>query len=134
MWRPAVLGGVLLLISVGTAEAQFSRKAVFIDQLYQQYFDRPPFRHEMRYWKNRMRRGDPPIVVEAAIIGSPAYFQQNRYNVRRWIRDVHRRALGREPNGRELAWWTQRLNQHRGNRERWAKEFLTRSGQRQFWR
>lgn len=124
MWQRAVLGGLLLLVSAATAEAQFSPPA-FVDQLYERYFDRQPYYQELDYWLDRMDRGDPPIVVEAGIIGSPAYFQQNRYNVTLWVRDVFRKVLGRNPSGDELAWWSRRVARLGGNREQWALDFLS---------
>jgi hypothetical protein len=123
MWQRAVLGGVLLLVSAATAEAQFSPPA-FVDQLYERYFGRQPYLQELDYWLDRMERGDPPIVVEAGIIGSPAYFQQNKYNVTLWVRDVFRKVLGRNPNADELAWWSHRAAQLGGDREQWALDFL----------
>jgi hypothetical protein len=121
MWQRAVLSGVIVLFAASGVEA-----AAFVDELYVRYFGRQPFYSELDYWVGRMeRRGDPPIVVEAGIIGSPAYFEQNRYNTTRWIRDVFHKVLGRNPSGSELDWWSRRFAQYRGAREEWAMEFLS---------
>lgn len=132
MWQRAILGGAILLFGVSGAEAQSSR-AAFVEQLYETYFGRQPYYSELDYWLDRMtRQGDSRDVVEAGIIGSPAYFQQNRYNTNLWMREVFREVLGRGPRGNELEWWRRRLSQYHGDREDWALEFLSemRTGRR----
>jgi len=96
----------------------------FITQLYREYYQRVPSSQELKIWLDGLQRGDSPLDVHAAFIGSDEYFEKCGLNANTWLNNVFVAVTNRSPSSEEFRYWSQRLRQLGYNRRTVGREFL----------
>jgi hypothetical protein len=116
---------LLLLLAWGTPlVAQRFDNRDFVTQLYREYYQRVPSSQELKIWLDGLQRGDSPLDVHAAFIGSDEYFEKCGLNANTWLNNVFVAVTNRSPSSEEFRYWSQRLRQLGYNRRAVGREFL----------
>lgn len=113
-----------LLVSASPAVAQRFDNRDFITQLYREYYQRVPSSQELKIWVDGLQRGESPLDVHAAFIGSDEYFEKCGLNSNTWLNNVFVAVTNRSPSSEEFRYWSQRLRQLGYNRRAVGREFL----------
>jgi hypothetical protein len=100
-------------LATGTARAEvverYASSEEWVSALVRGYYEstlgREPDQDGLRYWVDRIRRGTTPAAVASHFYGSPEYHARAGGTHERWVSDLYREILGREPESGGLAHW-----------------------------
>jgi hypothetical protein len=95
-----------------------------VESWYHLYLHRPPDDAGMRDYLDRLRRGQSPLDVPAAMLGSDEYYRLHGARQRPWVVAMYADVLDRSPSARDVQNWLQALVRLGGSREKTAAEFL----------
>ncbi len=98
--------------------------ADMIDSWFQQYLRRPVDPGGLSSRLGLLRRGTDPQQIQADILGSGEYWDNNGSNPGGFIRALYNDILQREPTRQDMRYWLDRFQQNQGNRSAVALEFL----------
>lgn len=125
---------VALLISwVGpeSVSAQTASQEAYIRTLYQAYFQRNPGVSELSTWTSWFQRGSSTEDIHASFISSEEFYNRLNRDDDRWVTNVFRIVVGRNPTVPEFNYWKQRYFALGRNRRNFGLEFLKSMGNRQ---
>ena len=98
-----------------------------IDQIrewYRRFLGREPTGREVAVWQSELARGRPLDEVEASILGSNEFFEQNRSDPDQFIDETYRQLKGSVPTPAEHRGLRDRLGEQDGLRFPFALELL----------
>ena len=98
-----------------------------IDQIrewYRRFLGREPTGREVAVWQSELARGRPLDEVEASILGSNEFFEQNRSDRDQFIDETYRQLKGSVPTPAEQRGLRDRLGEQDGLRSPFALELL----------
>jgi HEAT repeats/Domain of unknown function (DUF4214) len=95
-----------------------------VESWYQLYLHRPSDEAGMRDYLGRLRNGQGPMEVQAAMLGSDEYYRLHSARQRPWVVAMYADVLDRSPSARDVQNWLQALVRLGGSREKTAAEFL----------
>jgi hypothetical protein len=123
---PAVsLGQARLTASPQAASAQAAAaNEQYIDQLHQFYLKRRANDDELEYWLDELDRGLPFDEVHAGVVASEAFYLRCQSNAERFVESALRLAFSHDPSQSQFDYWSDRLEQLRGDRMRWSLELI----------
>jgi hypothetical protein len=103
----------LLACSVSVAQPpppapqQLNPNAI-VRQWYRQYLGREPDQSGLITWTDSLRAGNPPDLVLASIVGSDEYYDRAGGAPDKFVGQLFRDWVGRDPNAREMDYWVNR--------------------------
>ena len=109
--------------SNAAATTSWSREAEMVRGWYSDYLGRN-VGPELTAWVQLLRGGMAPVDVQATILGSDEYYQQQRRDPERFILDTLEGVTWEAPDQATVDRWTNRLDQLRGDRVALAREIL----------
>ncbi len=98
-----------------------------IDQIrewYRRFLGRDPTGREVAVWQNELARGRPLDEVEASILGSSEFFEQNKSDPDQFIDETYRQLKGSVPTPAQHQGLRDRLGEQDGLRFPFALELL----------
>ncbi len=117
------VGSVIALVfSVGAAAAQYGGPRAMVESWYRQYLGRDADPIGLHDHIQALERGTPPLLVQAAILGSAEYYRLNGANPEGFIVGLYRDVLRRPPTPAEMDVWLRRAA--RESRSDLATRFL----------
>jgi hypothetical protein len=109
---------------IGRPPAGPQNHRTLVESWYHLYLHRPSDAAGMRDYLDRLRRGQGPLDVQAAMLGSDEYYRLHSNRTRSWVAGMYSDVLDRSPSPRDIQNWMQALNRFGGSREKAAAEFL----------
>jgi hypothetical protein len=91
-----------------------------LDSWYRRYLGRPVDQNGLQSWLAQLGN----MNVEAAILGSPEYYDRHGDTPEGFVTGLYVDVLGRQPAAQEVQGWLVRLAQLGGNRTALADDFL----------
>lgn len=112
MRRFIIAASLGALFALGSAFAQPTYPQTYgqppdtlVQTWYQKYLHRMPEYGGMQNWVNALNSGQSPQVVQAQILGSQEYANQNGNTPEGFVQGMFRDVVGRRPTPQEYSYW-----------------------------
>ena len=120
--RILVLGVLVALVFSPAVRGGDGSDVGLVESWYRRYLGRGADPIGLHDHLRALRRGTPPLTVEAAILSSDEYYRRHGADPRGFVAGLFYDVLGRPPAPAELADWTAQVA--RRGRSRVAMQFL----------
>ena len=112
----------------GSPYAERERQIEQIVQWFREYLHRDPRALELAAWQSHINRGGSINDAQVQILSMPEFYNRADANDVKYIRELHRSILGKEPTQQELTYWLDRMRANNRLRPEVAREFLAAVG------